>query len=97
VKSIIVREFATLQSLALQQTLWHIGKAILETVPEIVEVRLAAPNKHHFIVDLEPFGIENHGEVFVAADRAYGLIEAQVLRDDAPDAHDAWRQSAGLA
>ncbi len=97
VKSIIVREFATLQSLALQQTLWHIGKAIMEAVPEIVEVRLAAPNKHHFIVDLEPFGIENNGEVFVAADRAYGLIEAQVLRDDAPEPHDAWRHSAGLA
>jgi len=97
VKEILIREYATLQSLALQQTLWHMGKAVLEEIPELVEVRLAAPNKHHFIVDLEPFGLENHGEVFVAADRAYGLIEAQVLRDDAPPAHDAWRHSAGLA
>ena len=97
IKEIMVREFATLQSLALQQTLWHMGKAVLEAVPELVEVRLAAPNKHHFIVDLAPFGIDNNGEVFVAADRAYGLIEAQVLRDDAPEPHDAWRFSAGLA
>ncbi len=97
VKEILIREYATLQSLALQQTLWHMGKAVLEEIPELVEVRLAAPNKHHFIVDLEPFGLENHGEVFVAADRAYGLIEAQVLRDDAPPAHEAWRHSAGLA
>ncbi len=97
IKQILIREYATLQSLALQQTLWHMGKAVLEAIPELVEVRLAAPNKHHFIVDLEPFGLENHGEVFVAADRAYGLIEAQVLRDDAPPAHDAWRHSAGLA
>ncbi len=97
IKQILVREYATLQSLALQQTLWHMGKAALEAVPELVEIRLAAPNKHHFIVDLEPFGLENHGEVFVAADRAYGLIEAQVLRDDAPAPHDAWRHSAGLA
>jgi urate oxidase len=97
VKEILIREYATLQSLALQQTLWHMGKAVLEEIPELVEVRLAAPNKHHVIVDLEPFGLENHGEVFVAADRAYGLIEAQVLRDDAPPAHDAWRHSAGLA
>ena len=97
VKAIMVREFATLQSLALQQTLWHMGRAVLEEIPEIVEVRLTAPNKHHFLVDLSPFGLENPGEVFIAADRPYGLIEAQVLRDDAPPAGDAWRFSAGLA
>ena len=97
VKAIMVREFATRQSLALQQTLWHMGKAVIEQIPSIVEVRLTAPNKHHLVVDLAPFGLENHGEVFIAADRPYGLIEAQVLRDDAPAAHDAWRASAGLA
>jgi len=97
VKAILIREFATLQSLALQQTLWHMGKAVIEAIPEIVEVRLAAPNKHHFLYDLVPFGLENNGEVFIAADRPYGLIEAQVLTDDAPAAHDAWRVSAGLA
>ena len=97
VKAIMVHEFATLQSLALQQTLWHMGKAVIEQIPSIVEVRLTAPNKHHLVVDLAPFGLENHGEVFIAADRPYGLIEAQVLRDDAPAAHDAWRASAGLA
>ena len=97
VKAIMVHEFASLQSLALQQTLWHMGKAVIEQIPSIVEVRLTAPNKHHLIVDLAPFGLENHGEVFIAADRPYGLIEAQVLRDDAPAAHDAWRASAGLA
>ncbi|MDJ0335825.1 urate oxidase [Salinibacterium sp. G-O1] len=97
VKAIMVREFATLQSLALQQTLWHMGRAVIEEIPSIVEVRLTAPNKHHFVVDLAPFGLENPGEVFIAADRPYGLIEAQVLQDDAAPAHDAWRASAGLA
>lgn len=97
VKAIMIREFATLQSRALQQTLWHMGSAVIEQIPSIVEVRLTAPNKHHFVVDLAPFGLNNHGEVFIAADRPYGLIEAQVLRDDAPAAHDAWRASAGLA
>jgi len=97
VKQLMTKEFATLQSLALQQTLWHMGTAVIEAIPEIVEVRLSAPNKHHFLYDLAQFGIENNGEVFIAADRPYGLIEAQVLRDDAPPAHDAWRFSAGLA
>ena len=97
IKATIIREFATLQSLALQQTLWTIGKAVLEQFPSIAEVRLSAPNKHHFVVDLSPFGLENPGEVFIAADRPYGLIQATVTRDDAPDAGEAWRSAAGLA
>jgi len=97
VKAIVIREFATLQSLALQQTLYYIGRAVLEAVPEIVEMRLSAPNKHHFDYDLAQFGIENNREVFIAADRPYGLIQATVIRDDAPDAGMAWVPSAGLA
>lgn len=97
VKAIMVREFAMLQSLALQQTLWHMGTSVITEIPEIAEVRLSAPNKHHFIYDLSPFGLDNPGEVFIAADRPYGLIEAQIMRDDAPPAHEAWRVSAGLA
>jgi len=96
-KDVMIREFATLHSLALQQTLWHMGKSVLESIDSIAEIRLAAPNRHHHMVDLSPFNLENPGEVFIAADRPYGLIEAQVLRDDAPPAHDAWRHSAGLA
>ena len=48
------------------------------------------PNKHHFPVDLSPFGLDNDNEVFFAADRPYGLIEGSVLREDAPDAGFAW-------
>ncbi|WP_423921627.1 factor-independent urate hydroxylase [Frigoribacterium sp. 2-23] len=97
VRRLMVEQFATVQSLALQQTLWHMGKAVLEAIPEIVEVRLVAPNKHHFAYDLSNFALENPNEVFWAADRPYGLIEATLLRDDAPPAGDAWRASAGLA
>ncbi len=89
-RTTLVSTFATVHSLALQQTLWRMGRALLETVPELVEVRLSAPNKHHVLVDLEPFGLANPGEVFVAVDRPYGMIEAQVLRDDAPPAGEAW-------
>ena len=97
IKRIMVKEFATLQSLALQQTLWHMGRAVLEAYPSIAEVKLKAPNKHHFVVDLSPFELENPGEVFIAADRPYGLIEATVLRDDAPAAGSAWRGSGVVA
>ncbi|WP_297081913.1 factor-independent urate hydroxylase [uncultured Demequina sp.] len=96
IKATLASTFADHHSLALQQTLYEMGKAALEAVPELVEVRLSAPNKHHFAYDLEPFGIENHGEVFHADDRPYGLIQASVIRDDAPDAGPAWQQYSGL-
>ena len=43
------------------------------------------PNKHHFLVDLSPFDVENKNEVFHADDRPYGYIEGTVRRDDAPN------------
>lgn len=95
VKAHLVKQFAVVQSLALQQTLYYMGKAVLEAYPEITEVRLAAPNKHHFVYDLSPFGLANPNEVFNADDRPYGFIQATVLRDDSPPAGDAWESYQG--
>jgi urate oxidase len=95
VRATLLERFATVHSLALQQTLWHMASAVLERFGDVVEVRLAAPNRHHFLVDLEPFGLENPGEVFHAADRPYGLIEAVVTRDGAGPAGAAWTRSVG--
>jgi urate oxidase len=82
VRRIMLERFATVHSLALQQTLWEMGKAVLEAHPEIAEITLSAPNRHHFVVDLAPFGLENPNEVFYAADGPYGLIQCTVTRDD---------------
>lgn len=90
VKRRMLRTFAVTYSRALQETLYAMGRDVLEDHPEIAEVRLSAPNKHHFTYDLSRFGLENHGEVFLAADRPYGLIEATVTREDAPEPGDAW-------
>jgi urate oxidase len=95
VKTQLVKQFAIVQSLALQQTLFEMGKAVLETYPFIAEVRLSAPNKHHFVYDLSPFGLANSNEVFHADDRPYGLIQATVTRDDAPQAGQAWDMYQG--
>jgi urate oxidase len=82
VRSALLGAFATTYSRAMQETLWAMGRAVLELRPDIVEISFTAPNKHHHLVDLSPFGVENDGEVFIAADRPYGLIEATVTRDD---------------
>src|SRR5918992_1372799 len=75
--------FAGTHSRSLQQTLYAMGSRVLAERAEICEVRLSLPNKHHFVVDLAPFGLDNPNEVFFAADRPYGLIEGTVRHDDA--------------
>ena len=90
IRAALLEVFATTYSRALQETLYLMGTRVLETNDDVVEIRFSAPNKHHFLYDLSPFNLENNGEVFIAADRPYGLIEATVARDDAPDPGDAW-------
>ena len=82
VRALLLATFATTYSRALQESLYVMGRAVLEAHDEIAEISFAAPNKHHFSVDLEPFGLDNPGEVFIAADRPYGLIEATVVREE---------------
>jgi len=77
----MLQAFAETYSLSLQQTLYQMGSRIIDNRDEIDEVRFSLPNKHHFLVDLAPFGLKNDNEVYFAADRPYGLIEATVLRD----------------
>lgn len=86
----LVRAFAETHSRSLQQTLYAMGRRVLEERPELVEVRLSLPNRHHLLVDLTPFGLDNPNEVFVATDRPYGLIEGTVRRDETPPAGLAW-------
>ena len=57
IKALMVATFATLHSLALQQTLFAMGEAVLEAYDTVAEVRFSAPNKHHFVYDLAPFGL----------------------------------------
>ena len=90
IRTVLLETFATTYSHALQQSLYAMGSAVLEAHPEVAEIKFSAPNKHHFLVDLSPFGVENDGEVFIAADRPYGLIEATVQREGGSDAGDAW-------
>jgi urate oxidase len=90
-RKVMLETFAEKHSLSLQQTLYAMGSSVLEAQPSVAEIRLSMPNKHHLLVDLSPFGLENNNEVFYAADRPYGLIEGTVIRDDAPDPGPAWQ------
>lgn len=96
IRGTLLETFAAVHSLALQQTLYAMGRAVLERYDAVAELRISCPNKHHFEVDLSPFGLDNPGEVFHAADRPYGLIEAAISREGLPAAPEAWASVPGF-
>ncbi|RBY88836.1 factor-independent urate hydroxylase [Blastococcus sp. TF02A-26] len=96
VRTTLLETFAATHSLALQQTLYAMGEAVLERFPAVAEVRMSMPNKHHFLQDLSAFGLDNPDVVYHADDRPYGLIEAAVVRDDVPPAEVAWQGTPGF-
>jgi len=79
-RRVVEAVFASRHSLAVQQTLYDTGEALLAALPEAASVTLRMPNRHHVPVDLAPFGRVNRNEVFVVQDRPYGVIEATVER-----------------
>ena len=96
VRTALLEAFATTHSLALQQTLFAMGSAGLAAVPEVAEIRLSLPNRHHFLQDLSAFGLDNPDVVYHADDRPYGLIEGTVLREGAVPADAAWLGTPGF-
>jgi urate oxidase len=101
VRTALLETFASTHSLALQQSLFAMGQAVLERCPDVAEIRMSMPNKHHFLQDLSAFGLDNPVEgsgavVYHADDRPYGLIEGAVLRDDVPPADVAWQGTPGF-
>jgi urate oxidase len=96
VRTAMLEAFAGTHSLALQQTLHAMGAAALDAVPQVAEVRLSLPNRHHFLADLAAFGLDNPDVVYSAADRPYGLIEGSVLREGASPAEVAWQGTPGF-
>ncbi len=80
-RTAMLEAFAEHDSRSVQHTLFAMGEAVLAAVAEVEEITLTLPNKHHLLVDLSPFGMDNPNEVFVATSEPYGLIEATVIRE----------------
>ena len=80
VRTTLLESFATHKSESVQHTLHAMGQAVLDAVPEVADIHLVMPNRHHLPVDLKPFGLENRNEVFVATEEPFGLIQATVRR-----------------
>jgi urate oxidase len=80
VRTSLIETFAGHQSASVQHTLYAMGEAALARRGEISEIRLVLPNRHHLLVDLVPFGLDNPNEIFVATQEPYGRIQAVIAR-----------------
>src|SRR5204862_6706873 len=80
IRAALVNTFAAHKSLSVQHTLYAMGEAALAAAADITDITLTLPNRHHLLVDLKPFGLDNSNEVFVATDQPFGLIEATLRR-----------------
>jgi urate oxidase len=86
IRGALLASFAAHQSRSVQHTLYAMGEAALAACADATEITLSLPNRHHLLVDLSPFGLNNPNEIFVATDQPFGLIEATVKRvpEDGP-------------
>jgi urate oxidase len=86
IRGALLASFAAHQSRSVQHTLYAMGEAALAACADATEITLSLPNRHHLLVDLSPFGLDNPNEIFVATDQPFGLIEATVKRvpEDGP-------------
>jgi urate oxidase len=66
--------------MSVQQTLFDMGKAVLEENGMVKEISLIMPNKHHIPFNLEQFGIQNNNDIFIATDEPYGYITGTITR-----------------
>jgi len=72
--------FATTYSPSVQNSLYLMGSAALEAVPEISDISVACPNKHYLPINMKPFGRDNPNVVFTPTNEPHGQIECTVKR-----------------
>jgi urate oxidase len=80
IRRALLETFAAHDSRSVQHTLYAMGDAALAACADILDVTLTLPNRHHLLVDLAPFGLDNPNMVFVPTDQPFGLIEATIRR-----------------
>jgi len=79
VRRILIETFVEHESRSVQHSLHAMGSNVLAEHEAIAEITLELPNKHHYEVDLRPFGIRND-EVFFPVIDPHGTIEGTIRR-----------------
>ena len=77
----LLETFATHDSASVQHTIYAMGEELLARCPEVASVSLSMPNQHRLLANLQPFGLDNPNEIFVATSEPFGLINGTIRRE----------------
>ena len=80
IRGALIDAFAAHDSKSVQHTLYAMGDAVLQHVPQVEDIELTMPNIHCLLVDLSRFGQDNPNEIFAPTDEPHGYIEARIRR-----------------
>jgi urate oxidase len=81
VRQMLLETFAEHKSESLQHTLYAMGESVLNNFDNVLEIHLSLPNKHFNLLNLDPLGMDNPGEVYLPTDEPHGLIEATLRKE----------------
>jgi urate oxidase len=81
VRQMLLETFAEHKSESLQHTLYAMGESVLNNFDNVLEIDLSLPNKHFNLLNLDPLGMDNPGEVYLPTDEPHGLIEATLRKE----------------
>ena len=80
IRTTLLNTFANHESESVQHTLHEMGQDALTNCAAIDSIQMFMPNVHHFMFNLERFGMENNNDIFAPADEPHGYIEGTVSR-----------------
>jgi urate oxidase len=80
VRETILGVFSELKSESVQHLAYETATAVLDSIEEVEEIGLRLPNKHYFLMDLTPFGVENSDTLYLPTIAPHGDIQLKLTR-----------------
>jgi len=80
VRNTLLDVFSNRFSKGVQETLFHVGKAVVERVREVDKIHFVMPNIHFLPFDLDRFGIKDEDQIFMPVEAPSGCIEGTIGR-----------------
>lgn len=80
VKATIVEVFAGFRSRSVQELAHAMATTVLGRCENVLEISLALPNLHCFLLDLSRFGLENRDTLYLPTDAPHGDLHVTIRR-----------------
>ena len=80
VRQVLLETFAEHRSRSAQATVHAMGEAVLQSIDDVADIRLAVHARPHRLVDLSALGVTNVDDVFAPSDDPHEVVEATLSR-----------------